>query len=262
MRRASYFVCMQEQTNSITDDGLAAEEAPLLDRLRQLVLGGDYPPGAPLPEIFLAQEFEVSRTPIREALKQLETEGLVEIRPRVGTFVRQPTHRELVELFELKEGFEGLAAGLFARRGEVPELAELRANIAASEAAVARGDAKEYAQLVHEFHNTLVRGADNSKLAEHYDRLMNQLAYQRLVSQSIDQPGRLGSSLDEHETVVRAIEARDHVGAEIAMRSHVSASSAAVFRAISAQEAGTDSRTHAELQNEEAPVTSEILKGI
>lgn len=243
------FSCMQESAKFTTDGGFEGD-APLLDRLRQLVLSGEYPPGSPLPEIFLAEEFDVSRTPIREALKQLENEGLVEIRPRVGTFVRQPTRREIVELFELKEGLEGLAAGLFARRGEVPELDELRSNILAAEAAVSRGDEAAYASLVHDFHHSLVRGADNSKLLEHYDRLMNQLAYHRLVTQAIHQPGRLGSSLTEHIRVVNAIEARDHVGAEIAMRAHVNASSAAVFRAINKD------------RYSDTPETSEILKGI
>ncbi|MFP3526596.1 GntR family transcriptional regulator, partial [Pantoea sp. SIMBA_072] len=88
-----------------------------------------FPPGAVLPEAFLAQEFDVSRTPIREALKQLQHEGLVEIRPKVGTFVREPTRREIIELFQLKESMEGLAASLLARRGEVAELAVLRRNL-------------------------------------------------------------------------------------------------------------------------------------
>ena len=88
----------------------AADRDGLLDRIRRLVLGGDFPPGAVVPEAFLAQEFDVSRTPIREALKQLQHEGLVEIRPKVGTFVREPTRREIIELFQLKESLEGLAA--------------------------------------------------------------------------------------------------------------------------------------------------------
>lgn len=227
---------MQQPTEPISND-TAPDGTPLLDRLRRLVLSGDFPPGAPLPEVFLAQEFNVSRTPIREALKQLENEGLVEIRPRVGTFVRQPTRREIVELFELKGGLEGLAAGLFARRGSVPELDVLRRNVEASTDAVRRGDRTRYASLVHEFHNALIAGADNRKLSEHYERLMNQLAYHRLVVKSVDQPGRLGFSLHEHESIVTAIETRDHVSAEFTMRQHVEASSAAVLRALASEDA-------------------------
>lgn len=232
---------MQQTTGTARNDAASSDSgAPLLDRLRALVLGGDYPPGAPLPELFLAQEFQVSRTPIREALKQLENEGLVEIRPRVGTFVRQPSRREIVELFELKAGLEALAAGLFARRGDSAELEALRRNLAASTEAVRRGDGAHYAMLVHAFHDGLIRGADNRKLAEHFERLMNQLAYHRLVRKSVDQPGRLGDSLHEHERIVRAIEARDHVGAELAMRAHVDASSAAVLRALAEDDLSPD----------------------
>jgi len=183
-----------------------------------------------MPEIVLAQEFGVSRTPIREALKQLEIEGLVDIQPRVGTFVRYPTPREIIELFQIKESLEGLAAGLLARRGKVAEAAVLERNIERSEKAVTAGDATEYARLVHEFHWTIVTGADNSKLVEHYGRLMNQLAYHRIVLRTLDQPGRMAASNVEHRLVVEAILAKDHVGAEFAMRTHVDASSRAALR--------------------------------
>lgn len=197
----------------------------LLNRVRNLVLGGEYPPGAPLSEVLLSEEFGVSRTPIREALKQLQHEGLVEIRPKVGTFVREPTRREIVELFQLKEGLEGLAAGLLARRGPAPELDILTRNIEASEAAAAEQDAEKYAALVHEFHWTIIRGADNRKLAEHYDRLMNQLAYHRMVVRTAAHPGRIRTSTAEHRAVLEMILAKDHFGAEAAMRNHVYASS-------------------------------------
>jgi DNA-binding GntR family transcriptional regulator len=199
-----------------------------------LVLSGQFPPGAPLSEVFLAQEFEVSRTPIRETLKQLQHEGLVEIRPKVGTFVREPTRREIVELFQLKEGLEGLAAGLLARRGSVPELAVLERNIAESDQAAADQDAGRYAELVHEFHRTIITGSDNSKLVEHYDRLMNQLAYHRLVLRTAEHPGRIKASTSEHRVVLEMIRDKDHFGAEAAMRNHVYAS---------AREVLTDSRT-------------------
>lgn len=203
----------------------SAERENLLDKIRGLVLGGEFPPGAVVPEAFLAQEFAVSRTPVREALKQLQHEGLVEIRPKVGTFVREPTRREIIELFQLKESLEGLAASLLARRGETPELAALRLNLEESEAAVITNDSEAYARLVHEFHWTIVRGSDNLKLVEHYGRLMNQLAYQRLVLRTVEHPGRIAASTREHRAVLEMIEHKDPFGAETAMRNHVHASS-------------------------------------
>ena len=214
--------CMQDDLEVVSE---AADRDGLLDRIRRLVLGGNFPPGAVIPEAFLAQEFDVSRTPIREALKQLQHEGLVEIRPKVGTFVREPTRREIIELFQLKESLEGLAASLLARRGDVQELAVLRRNLEESEMAGLTHDTDAYARLVHEFHWTIVRGSDNRKLVEHYERLMNQLAYQRLVLRTVEHPGRLEASTREHRAVLDMIEHKDPFGAESAMRNHVHASS-------------------------------------
>jgi DNA-binding GntR family transcriptional regulator len=218
---------MQETLQARTEERAVNSRETLLDKLRKLVLSGEYPPGAPLPELFLAEEFEVSRTPVREALKQLENEGLVEIRPKVGTFVRIPTRREIAELFQLKESLEGLAANLLATRGPVPELDVLRRNVETSESAERRGDSVRYAELVHEFHWAIVKGADNSKLAEHYGRLMNQLAYHRIVLETVERPARMRASVREHRSVLEAILDKDPAGAELAMRSHVHASSRA-----------------------------------
>ncbi|GAB3711345.1 GntR family transcriptional regulator [Nocardiopsis nanhaiensis] len=193
----------------------------LLERVRSLVISGELPPGAPVSEISLAKKFDVSRTPIRETLKQLQLEGLVEIRPKVGTFVREPTRREIVELFQLKESLEGLAAGLMARRGQVPELDVLDRNIEESAQAAADDDAERYADLVDEFHRTIIRGSDSRKLVEHYDLLMNQLAFHRMVLRTAEHPGRISASTNEHSTVLEMIRAKDHFAAESAMRNHV-----------------------------------------
>ena len=201
----------------------------LLARLRELVLGGDYAPGAALSEVRLAEHFDVSRTPVREALKQLQVEGLVEIRPKVGTFVRRITRREIVEMFQVKEILEGMAARLMAQRGHIPELEILRMNLERSDAATKRDDGAAYAALVHEFHSTIVRGSDNHKLAEHYTGLMNQLAYHRLVLRSVQHPGRLSRSCAEHRRIVELITQKDGVGAELAMRDHVAASAREVM---------------------------------
>jgi DNA-binding GntR family transcriptional regulator len=199
-------------------------QASVATRLRDRITAGRLHSGAPLSEVTIAGEFGVSRTPVREALKQLQTEGLVEIRPRVGTFVTAPTRLEVVELFELKEILEGAAARLLAQRGDVPELAALRRNVVLSEQAVGRGDVEAYALLVEEFHALIVSGAGNKKLGHHYQLLMNQLAYPRIVQTSLELPGRLERSDAEHRAVLEMIAAKDGTTAERKMREHVQAS--------------------------------------
>jgi DNA-binding GntR family transcriptional regulator len=88
--------------------------------MRRRIIAGQVEPGVNLSELALAEEFGVSRTPVREALKQLQTEGLIEIRPRVGTFVTTPSRREITELFEMKELLEGAAARLLVQPGQSP----------------------------------------------------------------------------------------------------------------------------------------------
>lgn len=201
--------------------GQPTDDTALLARLRELILGGEYGPGTALSEVKLAEHFDVSRTPVREALKQLQVEGLVEIRPRVGTFVRQITRREIVEMFELKEVLEGMAARLIARRSPAEQLTVLERNIRDSERALKAGNLDVYPPLVHEFHETLLLGADNRKLEAHYRSLMNQLAYHRMVLKTIAHPGRLAKSIAEHRQVAELIIEKDGVAAEVAMRSHV-----------------------------------------
>ncbi|RZL59962.1 MAG: GntR family transcriptional regulator [Variovorax sp.] len=199
------------------------------DGLRQMIISGELAPGQSLSEVSLAETFGISRTPIREALKQLQIEGLVEIRPRVGTFVAVPSRREINELFEMKQLLEGGAARLMAARGDVPELTAMKANVREADAAVEAGDVERYAQLVHDFHEILIAGADNGKLATHYRLLMNQLAYGRLVKTSLSQPGRSLESEREHHTVLELIIAKDGIGAENYMRRHVQASQQALM---------------------------------
>jgi DNA-binding GntR family transcriptional regulator len=207
-------------------------QSRVISELRDRIITGELDPGTSLSEIVLAEAFGVSRTPVREALKQLQTEGLVEIRPRVGTFVSAPSRREITELFQMKELLEGAAARLLAERGRVPELDLLEENLAQADAAVAACDQGRYAELVHEFHDLVMRGADNVKLADHYQTLMNQLAYHRLVHTSLSQPGRPSRSDSEHHHVLELILAKDGDGAERVMREHVRSSRRALMAGL------------------------------
>ncbi|HEY0890433.1 MAG TPA: GntR family transcriptional regulator [Nocardioides sp.] len=200
--------------------------------MRTRIINGEVEAGAALSELALADEFGVSRTPVREALKQLQTEGLVEIRPRVGTFVTAPSRREITELFEIKELLEGAAARLLAQRGHVPEIDALRDNLEQADRAVKRDDRLRYAELVHDFHDLLIQGADNSKLEAHYRTLMNQLAYARLVQTSLARPGRPLESDREHHMVLDLILQKDGDSAERLMREHVRASRRALLEEL------------------------------
>lgn len=94
------------------NNGLRNEsvQGRLITEIRRRIIAGEIQPGINISELALAEEFGVSRTPVRETFKQLQTEGLIEIRPRVGTFVTTPSRREVIELFEMKELLEGAAA--------------------------------------------------------------------------------------------------------------------------------------------------------
>ncbi|UAL31440.1 GntR family transcriptional regulator [Nocardioides rotundus] len=204
----------------------------MIDELRARIIAGRFAADENISELAIAEEFGVSRTPVREAFKQLQTEGLVRIRPRVGTFVTTPSRREIVELFEMKELLEGAAARLLAGRGRVPELDALAANVAEADAVAEQGDRERYQALVAEFHDLLIRGADNTKLSSLYGLLMNQLAYARLVSTSLRQPGRVLQSEAEHHRVLDLILAKDGDSAERVMREHVRASRQALLAGL------------------------------
>jgi DNA-binding GntR family transcriptional regulator len=207
-------------------------QSRVVEALRRAIVSGRLSPRSQVSETALASAFGTSRTPIREALKQLEIEGLVKIVPRVGTFVTEPSWHEIVELSQVKEMLEALAARLVAQRGDADVRDVLERNVADSRAAEQAGDVQRYVGLVREFHNVLIRGAGNTKLVSHYQVLMNQFSYNRLVFASLQQPGRLHVSVDEHDAIVRAIAAGDADAAEIAMRAHAASSRRALASSV------------------------------
>lgn len=219
------------QEDDVQIDAKSAQ-ITVADSIRARIISGEFELGASLSEGALANEFGVSRTPVREALKQLQTEGLVKIRPRVGTYVSIPSRGEIIELFQVREILEGAAARILAARGQVPELDLLRSNIAHSDAALAANDVTAYIDLVSEFHQLIVLGAGNRKLQAHYTTLMNQLAFPRLVSASLSVPGRFAKSEDEHRHMMDIIETKDGATAEQFMRHHVRASQEALLEAM------------------------------
>ncbi|TPE50955.1 GntR family transcriptional regulator [Amaricoccus solimangrovi] len=189
------------------------------EALENAIVDGRFAPGAKLDPEALAREFDVSRTPIREALQQLEASGLVRVAAKRGTFVSEWSPEELAERFEMMAEVEASCARLAARRITDTELAELEALHASCHRLAEAGDIDAYYAENSAFHHCLYRATHNAFLAREAGRLHAMLQpYRRMQLQVRN---RLGRSFDEHEAVVRAIRAGDDAAAGEAMRDHV-----------------------------------------
>jgi DNA-binding GntR family transcriptional regulator len=195
----------------------------LADELRlQLadeIVRGLISPGAALDESELARRFGVSRTPVREAIRQLDASGLVEVRPHRGAVVARPSEERLIDMFEAMAELEALCAGLAAERMTAIERGALEAVHEGLRALVHGSDPQHYHEVNEAFHATIYAGAHNSYLAEmtHATRKRVQ-PFRRAQFRNL---GRLAKSHLEHDRVVVAILRGDRAGAAAAMRLHI-----------------------------------------
>ncbi|WP_225025899.1 GntR family transcriptional regulator [Xinfangfangia pollutisoli] len=199
----------------------------LLDEIRD----GALSPGARLRETELADRLGISRTPVREAIRQLEADGLVVHLPRQGATIRSLDHAEVVELYEMRAVLEGTAARLAARAASDIELAELVALNAELASATAGPQARE---MNRQFHRTLIEAARNRFLVKAMSALQKTLLI--LGPTTLAEPSRAVSAVDEHGAVLAALQARDGAAAELAMRRHVEAALSARLRGMRGRE--------------------------
>jgi DNA-binding GntR family transcriptional regulator len=188
-------------------------------RLETEIFSGALAPGERLDEMGLARRFNVSRTPVREALMQLASSGLVEMRPRQGAVVATITVQDLLQMFEVMAELEAMCARLAARRTTPEERARIAAAHEACKRCASDRDPIAYYEANRTFHEVLYAGAHNQYLEDSTRSLRNRLnAYRRF---QLHRGGRVAQSLAEHEAVVEAILAGDAEAAENAMRAHV-----------------------------------------
>ncbi|TWI37140.1 GntR family transcriptional regulator [Paracoccus sulfuroxidans] len=187
--------------------------------LENAIVDGQFRPGARLDPEALAAQFQCSRTPIREALQQLETSGLVRVQPKRGTFVSEWSVDELAERFEVMAEVEASCARLAARRISEPEIAQLQAAHRDCRRHAEAGEIDLYYASNSEFHHCIYRATHNAFLAQEASRLHAMLQpYRRMQLQVRN---RLGRSFAEHDEIVAAIEAGDGERAARAVRDHV-----------------------------------------
>jgi len=191
----------------------------LRDAIEDLIATGQLRPGDHLDETELATRFQVSRTPIREALIQLASMGLVVIRPRRGAVVAEIAPQRLVEMFEVMAELEAMCGRLAARRMTPEDQANLLAAHEACHAACIAGDADDYYYKNEQFHDAIYAGSRNAFLAEQARMLHRRLRpYRRL---QLRVRNRLANSYAEHDGVVKAIMAGDGDLTANLLRQHI-----------------------------------------
>ncbi|HEX2018386.1 MAG TPA: GntR family transcriptional regulator [Aurantimonas sp.] len=189
------------------------------DALEQEIVTGTRDAGERLDESVLATRFGVSRTPVREAINQLASAGLIEQIPNRGAFVRHIGLGELVEMFDVMAELEGMAGRLAARRAEPQSLESLRRALAACEQAAALNDPDAYYYENERFHHAIYDACGNAFLATEARRLHHRLKAHRRLQLRV--PQRMRQSLAEHDRVVEAILAGDGEAAERELRAHI-----------------------------------------
>ncbi len=189
------------------------------EEIEERIVTGVYPPGTRLDEQELAASFGVSRTPVREALIQLASAGLIDVRPRRSAIVPEMSAERLYEMFEVMAELEAMCGQLAARRIRPEELEQLQEAHRACEVARDEGDPDTYYQLNEVFHRRIYEASHNGFLAEQAMALHRRLRpYRRL---QLRVRNRMSTSFSEHAEIVAAIVEGD--GAKVAdtLRAHV-----------------------------------------
>ncbi|MGB3374848.1 MAG: GntR family transcriptional regulator [Microbacterium sp.] len=185
------------------------------DRLKQMIIDGEFEPGEHLVETDLSDRLGVSRGPIREALNQLQTEGLVDLRPRQGAFIHEPSQEEIDDFYEVRDLLESEVMRRVSGRLTPEHLAYLRDQIARTRAAIDVHDEAALLRAMAEFHGYIHRLAGNPILIDLVSSLDERLRWYHPLS--LD---RSVAAWQEHEALVEALAVGDQALAVSIMRAH------------------------------------------
>lgn len=188
--------------------------------IRDAILAGHLAPGARLREIEIAQKLGISRSPLREAFRILDAEGLVEVIPRRGVFVVRTSPEEMHEIYEVRSLIEGYGARLAATRIGAGDIEHMRRLLEQMRRAKLEDRYWDYQSISLAFHDTFMRGGGNQKLFALYGQTRKFLLRVQALS-----PGEhrvSPQSIEEHGRILEALERRDPDGAEEATRRHIS----------------------------------------
>lgn len=186
-------------------------------QLKDAIKKGEMAPGTRVREVEIAERFGISRTPAREAIRRLESEGLISFVPHNGAVVAKLDHQQTMELYDMREVLEGTAASFAARHASTAELEELE-DLIASETEVVE-DPDQLANLNRLIHSAIYRAAHNRFLEKSLLGLRDSMAL--LGGTTLGIEGRCAAAHQEHLAILDAIRERDEARAEQAARAHI-----------------------------------------
>ncbi len=199
--------------------GRASLHDEVVERLRDMIVEGALEPGARVPERELCARFAVSRTPLREALKVLASEGLLELLPHRGAQVTRLTAADLDELFPVMGALEALAGELACAQITEAELAEIRALHYQMALHATRGELADYFRLNQRIHEAIMAAARNPTLARLYRGLAGRVRRARYLA-NMSKP-RWDQAVGEHEAILEALEKRDGAALGRVLKAHL-----------------------------------------
>ncbi len=197
------------------------------EAIRKAILRGEYCPGQKLVERKIAEHLGVSRTPVREALRKLELEGLVEHIPGKGVIVAKLSPREVWEIYNIRAVLEGLAARFAAQNVTPEQLAHLEEIVREMEEAVETRDSEKLSGLHMKFHEAIYEAAGSARLQSMLSSLVDYIMAFTRVGYAV--PGRVREATEEHREIFEAIKRNSPQEAEQLSREHVERSCDAYF---------------------------------
>lgn len=190
----------------------------VLERLRKAIMDGSYEPGDRLVETAIADGMGVSRTPVREAFRQLEIEGLAENVPRRGTVVKGISKSDILEIYQIREVLEGLAFRLACSNILEAKIIELKDKLIKMEECIDHGDIHEYWKYHDEFHNSILYLSNNQRLIDQMKQIYEYLSKLRNFTLVMNKRRRV--AMTEHKALIEAFEKKDENLAEQIGRDH------------------------------------------
>ena len=191
----------------------------VVSSIRTMLLEGEIPPGARIPERELCEKLKISRTPLREALKVLAAEGLVQLLPHRGSRAAKLTDRDVQNLFEVCQGLEALAGELACERISDAQLTEIAGAHAAMAQHYRDGELAPYYRRNRQIHEAIVAAADNPALSGLYESITARIRRARYVTPMT--PQRWAIAMREHEAILNALQRRDAIGLAHILRAHL-----------------------------------------